>query len=363
MVLATACASDGSDTASRAASGSSPAPVESASPTTVPDLPTTSAPRTFAANAFDATDAALDARVQAAGVGGMVRVVAADGSVIHEHANGGFTADTALSIASATKWFTAATFMTFVDGNAIGLDDDIGRWLPEFAGSTPAITPRQLLDGTSGVRDHSCQNGGVGLADCVRALAASPREFPAGTRYSYGNSPFLVVGRLVEELGHSDFATVVDDRLTGPLGMSSTTWPGAPSTANPAFGAQTTVDDYGRFLAMLLREGSAGPKRVLSPRAVAEMVTNQVSGYDTTHDYSVGITGVPRYGLGCWIDVEGPSGRAVVASGSGGLGLYPWVDFTTRTYGIVGVQDARGAELAVPASQRVAIEARTAVAG
>jgi hypothetical protein len=49
-------------------------------------------------------------------------------------------------------------------------------------------------------------------------------------------------------------------------------------------------------------------------------------------------------------------------SGNGGDGLYPWVDFTTQTWGVVGVQDDRGAELAVPASQKVEVAARTAVA-
>ena len=75
--------------------------------------------------------------------------------------------------------------MTFVDGRAVGLDDDIARWLPEFAGSTPPITPRMLMDHTSGVHDNACQNGGVGLAACVQTLAASPREFTRG----FGSSP------------------------------------------------------------------------------------------------------------------------------------------------------------------------------
>jgi hypothetical protein len=95
---------------------------------------------------------------------------------------------------------------------------------------------------------------------------------------------------------------------------------------------------------------------------VHQMITNQVSGYDTSGDYSVDITKIPRYGLGCWPDVEDETGTTVVVSGNGGMGLYPWVDFSTRTWGIVGVQDERGAQFAVPASQVVEVEARTAVA-
>ena len=86
------------------------------------------------------------------------------------------------------------------------------------------------------------------------------------------------------------------------------------------------------------------------------------AAYDTSHDYSVGITKIPRYGLGCWPDVKGAAGQTPVVSGNGGKGLYPWVDFTTRTWGIVGVQDERGAQVAVPASLVVEVEARTAVA-
>jgi CubicO group peptidase (beta-lactamase class C family) len=317
----------------------------------------------FAEGTFDATDALLDQRVRAAGsTGGVVRIVAADGAVIHEHVTGPVSGATPMAVASSTKWLTAATLMTFVDDGALGLDDDIATWLPEFDGSTPAITARGLLDHTSGVRDHPCQADGTPLATCVRAIASSPRQFLAGSSFAYGNSPFLVVGRLVEVLGGADFATVARQRLTGPLGMTATTWPGAPTAANPAFGVTVTVDDYGKFLDMLLHEGVSHGARVLSVAAVTQLISNQVSRHDTSHDASVAITGIPRYGLGCWPDVVDPASATVVVSGNGGKGFYPWVDLATRTWGIIGVQDDRGAQYAVPASQKVEIEARTAVA-
>ena len=364
-VLLAGCGSSGSSTATptsvQSVASSAPASPATAAPATT----TTMAPavrKVFAPGTFDATDALLAERVRTADLsGGIVRIVDFDGDVIHEHAVGSVSGSTPLSVGSSTKWLTAATFMTFVDRGVIGLDDNIARWLPEFAANTPPITPRQLMDHTSGVHDNPCQNGGA-LAACVRTLASSSREFPAGSAFSYGNAPFLVVGRLVEELGGADFATVVHDRLTGPLGMNDTTWPGAPSGANGAFGVQVTVDDYGKFLNMILHDGVVNGTRVLSSDAVRQIVSDQVGGYDTSHDYSVGITKIPRYGLGCWPDVVDASGRTVVVSGNGGKGLYPWVDFATRTWGIVGVQDERGAQVAVPASQVVEVEARSAVA-
>jgi CubicO group peptidase (beta-lactamase class C family) len=163
-----------------------------------------------------------------------------------------------------------------------------------------------------------------------------------------------VLGRLVEVLGGADFASVFARRVGEPSGMTSTTWPGAPGNPSPAAGARTTVEDYLRFLAVLAGDGSVGGRRVLSPGAVSELTRNQIDGYETAGDEAVGITGIPRYALGAWPDEVDAAGATVVVSGNGGRGFYPWLDRTAGTYGVVGVQDDRGATRAVPASQEVA---------
>ena len=335
--------------------------IESTTTTTILPATTTSL-KVYAATAFDQTDALMTERVNSAGLsGGMVRIGRADGSVIYEKSIGAVRGSTPLSVASSTKWLTAATFMTFVDQGVIGLDDNIAKWLPEFSNDAPSVTPRQLLSHTSGVRDNKCQAGGMSLSACVKAIASSARQFPAGSKFSYGNSDFLVIGRLVEILGGADFATIVNQRITGPLQMNATTWPGAPSMANAAFGVRVTIDDYGKFLQMVLNRGETSGTRVLSGQAVDALISNQVSAYDTTNDFAVGITKIPRYGLGGWPDVVNEFGGTVVASGNGAMGFYPWVDYATNTWGIIGVQDSRGAQVAVPASQKVAVEARNAL--
>lgn len=288
-----------------------------------------------------------------------------DGDVVADVAVGGVTRSTPLSVASSAKWLTAATLLTFVDEGRLSLDDPVARWLPELEPWTPPVTVRMLLDHTSGIRDQPCLwSTGASMADCVRRLAAGPREFAPGTAFSYGNASYHVAGRLLEVLGGDDFAAVVEQRLTGPLGMRSTTWPGAGANPSPAAGLRTTVDDYSRYLALLLAGGTtADGRRLLSEASVAELLRDQVAAYDTSRDYSVGITGIPRYALGAWPDVVAADGSSVVVSGNGGKGFYPWVDLEHRAYGIVGIQDDRGAELAVPASQRVAEAARQAYGG
>ena len=348
---------------SDAADANSSARADAIESTTTTILPaTTTSLKVYAATAFDQTNALMTERVNSAGLsGGMVRIGRADGSVIYEKSIGAVRGSTPLSVASSTKWLTAATYMTFVDQGVIGLDDNIAKWLPEFSNDAPPVTPRQLLSHTSGVRDNKCQAGGMSLSACVKAIASSARQFPAGSKFSYGNSDFLVIGRLVEILGGADFATIVNRRITGPLQMNATTWPGAPSMANAAFGVRVTIDDYGKFLQMVLNRGETSGTRVLSGQAVDALISNQVSAYDTTNDFAVGITKIPRYGLGGWPDVVNEFGGTVVASGNGAMGFYPWVDYATNTWGIIGVQDSRGAQVAVPASQKVAVEARNAL--
>jgi len=336
------------------------APTETTATTASPVPPTTIflGPESFAA-----TGAAMASRIAGAGLpGGFVRVVRAD-RIVHEQQIGSVNGSTVLSVASSTKWLTAATLMSLVDDGLVGLDDPVATWLPEFSSTGPEITVRQLLTHTSGVRDNACQGNGTALASCVRSIAGSAREFPPGERFSYGNSDFLVIGRIVEVAGGADFATVVEQRLTGPLAMTATTWPGAPTAANPAFGVRVSVDDYGHFLDMVLHRGMFGGRRILSEAAVAELTGDQIRGYDTAGDFAVGITKIPRYALGAWPDVVDVFGETMMVSGNGGMGFYPWVDYATDSYGIVGVQDERGALVAVPASQAVAISARGVLSG
>ena len=302
---------------------------------------------TFAPGTFDATDAlARAARARPPGLsGGMIRIVAADGAVIHEHTIGSVSG----AHAPAGRVVDQVAHRRDVHDlrrsrrhrsrrRHLAVAARVRRFDPADHARASCSTTRRAC-ATTRARTTAPRS-----TTCVRTLASSPREFPAGTRFSYGNAPFLVVGRLIEVLGGADFATVVRERLTGPLGMAGT------DVAGRAVGAQPGVRRAGHGRRLRDAPRHAPPRRdgdvdarVLSAAAVREIVTNQVAAYDTSHDYSVGITQIPRYGLGCWPDVRGPVRTTTVVSGNGGKGFYPWVDFTTRTWGIVGVQDDRGA--------------------
>jgi CubicO group peptidase (beta-lactamase class C family) len=292
--------------------------------------------------------------------GGAV-LVARDRTVLHRRTFGGFGPTTRLPVASASKWLTAATLMTLVDEGRVALDDPVARYLPAFRGRDAGVTIRSLLDHTSGLADLGC----VGevtttLAACAGEAATTPATDPPGRVFHYSGTGYEVAARVVEVVTGASFERAFEQRVARPTGMRRTRFDEGEGsgvrTRNPdaAASAVSTLDDYARFLDMILHLGLAGGRRVLTAASVLEIERDQVAGLDTRADPAVQITKIPTYGLGVWRDVAGPMDVSEIVSGNGGLGFYPWVDRQHGTYGVVAVADDRGSEQAVPASQRVA---------
>ncbi len=309
---------------------------------------------------FDDVDAAMEARIRDDGIdGGALLVARADGSVVHQRLFGDATGGEVLPVASASKWLTSATLLTLVDEGRLGLDDPIARWLPAFGdGDEARITLRRLLSHTSGIAQADCiWDRTTTMEACVDEIAAAPLADPPGAAFRYGNTSYQVAARLGEAASGEAFQDLFLERIARPLGMTDTRFDGGRPTANPAPAASgsTTVADYGRFLRMLVNGGELDGRRVLSTASVAELERDQVVGLDTSHDQAVRITGTPTYGLGLWRDRVDDQDRAVVVSGSGSLGFYPWIDHEHGTYGMVAVADEAHADgRAVRASQRLA---------
>jgi len=310
---------------------------------------------------FAAVDAALRGRVRRDGISGAATVVVGPGDrVLHRFAVGAMRSSTRFPIASASKWLTAAMVMALVDQGRLSLDDRVRKFLPAFRGDKTAMTVRQLLSHTSGLTTAGCVGDPTGtLARCVKSLATDAvLAAPPGREFHYSNDGYQVAGRIIEVLTAVSFERAFEVLIGRPVGMSQTRFDriGGVHTRNPtpAASAVSTLADYQRFLAMISNGGAVGSHRVLSAASVAEIERDQVHGFDTSGDFAVAITHIPTYGLGVWRDVTDATDNARVVSGNGALGFYPWVDLVNHTYGIVAVNDDRGPELAVPASQRVA---------
>ncbi len=144
------------------------------------------------------------------------------------------TPETVFEPGSVSKQFTAAaTILLALDG-LIDLDDDIRQYFPELPDYGEAITVRQLINHTSGLRDWGSIAGIGGWPRWSRvhshkhALDIAKRQeslnYPPGQHYSYTNTGYNLQAMLVERVTGQTFQDFSEERIFGPLGMESTQW-------------------------------------------------------------------------------------------------------------------------------------------
>jgi CubicO group peptidase (beta-lactamase class C family) len=135
------------------------------------------------------------------------------------------TTDTLFPIASVSKMFTATLVMQLVDDGLLDLDVPIRRYLPDFEVADPdttaRVTARHLLTHTSGMDGDKYDGYGRGddaLARFVADCRDLRQSYPLGATFSYCNTGFLVLGRLVEVLRGTTFEAALTERVLEPLG-------------------------------------------------------------------------------------------------------------------------------------------------
>lgn len=129
------------------------------------------------------------------------------------------TNDSVFKVGSITKIWTATLVQQLVDDGLLDLDSPVRRYLPGF---TASLTARHLLTHTGGIdANHFFDTGrnGDAIERFVDAIAEEEHPVPPGTAFSYSNSGFVVLGRLVEVLRGRLFHDVLRERLVTPLGL------------------------------------------------------------------------------------------------------------------------------------------------
>ena len=191
-------------------------------------------------------DGLIEEASRAGEFSGVVRVDAG-GDVVVERAFGladrahaiAMTADTRLGIASGSKVFTALAVLSLVEDGVLGLDTTA---LSLLRGDLPLIrddvTVEHLLAHRSGIGDYldeEDEDGDPGdyvLALPVHELDSTeaflplldglPPKFPAGERFSYCNSGFVVLALLAERASGVGYHDLVRHKVIEPAGLGRT---------------------------------------------------------------------------------------------------------------------------------------------
>lgn len=274
-----------------------------------------------------------------------VILVTTDG-VVYRKAFGNYPIDQIEPIASSSKWLAGALVMALVDEGKLSLDDPVSKYLPEFTGEKAGITVRQLFSHTSGLpAEIGCRNNRRTTLDaCAKQIAKLKLNAEPGTQFFYGGISMHVGGRVVEVVGGKSFNDLFIEKISQPLGMANTDFYayGATQNPRPAGDARSTLDDYAKFLQMILNGGELNGRRVLSAKAVVVMHQDQTGG--STIKYSIfwnkgyldPTLPSARYGVGLWGEkIDAQSGKILLASSPGALGSYPWVDFENKVAGVI----------------------------
>jgi len=137
------------------------------------------------------------------------------------------TPETDYRLASVSKQFTAMAVMLLVKDGKVRYDQAVREFLPELPAAARAATVRHLLNHTSGLWDYEDLISDSRTAQLdgrdVLALLASKDSlfFPAGTRYRYSNSGYVLLGTIVERVSGMAFPDFLQARIFQPLGMSA----------------------------------------------------------------------------------------------------------------------------------------------
>ena len=137
------------------------------------------------------------------------------------------TVNDQFSIASITKAVTAAQVMQLVEAGDLGLDDPVADQLPpDLEFDTNGATIRQLLGHRSGIPDYLPMVSAQMSADPLRfwtpaeLLAAVPADrTTAGEAYAYGNTDYVLLGLVIEEVTGRPMARVLRDGVLGIDGV------------------------------------------------------------------------------------------------------------------------------------------------
>jgi CubicO group peptidase (beta-lactamase class C family) len=254
-----------------------------------------------------------------------------------KEANVAMTTDTIFNIASMTKPMTAVGALMLYEQGKLLIDDPLSKYFPKFASmkvavrdngeptpeTVPAnrlITIQDLMRHTSGIIYGGRGNTVVhkmypaGSSDAAREydgaafmdkLSTLPLLYQPATVWDYGFG-LDVLGQVIERITNQSLGQYLQANLFAPLGMTDTGFsmpsdkaaryakplPVDPDTGKPQARspeltqplkfecgggcAASTASDYLRFAMMLMNRGRSGEARLLGPRTVDYMLSDQL---------------------------------------------------------------------------------------
>lgn len=256
-LLGSACAAaEGGDDGAPSPTTVAPTTVTTVAPTTTTVAPTTTTVAEGIAAVAAELEAELTSWIAEYDVAGAVVAVSAPGEetlivpvgVQNKESREPIEGDEFFRIGSVTKMTTATILLQLQEEGLLDLDvplvDQLPSWAERNFAPGSAITPRMLLNHTSGLIAYELDSDFSGLVLGRLTQAWEPDEiidfalgkgllFEPGAEWSYGTTSYLLAGQLIEELTGNAAHEELRTRILEPLGMTDTYLPPAEVPPEP----------------------------------------------------------------------------------------------------------------------------------
>jgi len=138
------------------------------------------------------------------------------------------TADSRFRIGSLTKQFTAACILQLVEQKKLDLTDKLSRFFPGYP-KGDSVTIHMLLNHTSGIANYTDIRAFENVAplpyskdSIVRFFSDQPYNFSPGSRWSYSNSGYFLLGMILEKVSGQSYGSYLQDHIFSRLSMNNT---------------------------------------------------------------------------------------------------------------------------------------------
>ena len=183
-----------------------------------------------------AIDAYVAGQVKEKGITGLSLAMMRDGKVELARAYGCrsletkalATTNTLFAIGSITKQFTCACILLLAEEGKLSVHDKVGKYFPALTRAND-ISLLDLMNHVSGYPDYYPLDfvdrrmaAPIAEDELIRQYAGSTLDFEPGGRYSYSNTGFVILGRIVEKVSSEPFGKFLARRILQPLAMAHT---------------------------------------------------------------------------------------------------------------------------------------------
>lgn len=133
------------------------------------------------------------------------------------------------NIGSITKQFTAVAILQLMEQGKLSLQDEITKYLADYPNGH-RITIENLLTHTAGIPGPApdaiaklqARRDLVSLPEIIATFKNRPLDFPPGTKWSYSNDGYMLLGAIIEKVSGSSYSEYLEKNIFKPAGMTQT---------------------------------------------------------------------------------------------------------------------------------------------